>query len=145
MNHADHVTTLGHFTWPEFLVSKDYPELLGGFFLTDQDKAIIRLGVQSILDPIRESFGVPYILTSAKRSPALNAAVGGSEGSDHLTANAVDGFLKGMSPWTVFVAAMQMDLPFRQLIYYPKAATPFVHISWNIPGKVYKHEAKIAG
>lgn len=42
-----------------------------------------------VLQPIRERFG-PIRLTSGYRSPALNAAIGGSRTSAHMTGQAAD-------------------------------------------------------
>ena len=42
------------------------------------------------LNPLREAWGSPIRVNSGYRSPALNAAVGGSKTSAHLKGNAVD-------------------------------------------------------
>lgn len=44
----------------------------------------------SILEPIREHVGGPVTVVSGYRSPALNAAVGGSPRSQHLRGEAAD-------------------------------------------------------
>lgn len=45
----------------------------------------------AMLERIREALGgVPIIITSGYRCPALNKAIGGSKSSDHLQAFAVD-------------------------------------------------------
>ncbi|MFH2075511.1 MAG: D-Ala-D-Ala carboxypeptidase family metallohydrolase [Pseudomonadota bacterium] len=138
-----YVTSKMFFAWNEFLVSDSHPELVKKFFLTAHDKKVIQLGVQAILDPLREHFNKPYRITSGKRSAALNEAVGGATTSDHLTANAVDGFVEGVDSLELFKTILEMQLPYREVIYYPKAEVPFVHVSWNIPGKFYRHDAKI--
>lgn len=43
-----------------------------------------------LLQPIRDHFGVPIKVTSGYRSPALNAAIGGSETSFHAHGMAAD-------------------------------------------------------
>lgn len=43
-----------------------------------------------VLDPVREEWEEPIIVTSGYRVPILNKAVGGSETSDHMTGEAVD-------------------------------------------------------
>ena len=45
---------------------------------------------QLTLDPIREEWKEPIIVTSGFRVPILNRVVGGSEVSDHMTGEAVD-------------------------------------------------------
>jgi len=43
-----------------------------------------------MLERIRATLGVPVIVTSGYRSPAVNAAVGGVTSSDHLAGQAAD-------------------------------------------------------
>lgn len=123
-------------------MSDEHPDLCSKFFLTDYDKKNITLGVQSILDPWRLRHpDNPVFLLSAKRSPELNEAVGGSANSDHLTANAVDLRVKGMSAEEFYCSLIHYFDKTRQLILYPNKQ--FVHLSWNIPGKFFKNETMI--
>lgn len=46
--------------------------------------------VTNVLDPIREAWGAPIIVTSGYRSKALNKAVGGAATSQHLNGEAAD-------------------------------------------------------
>lgn len=46
--------------------------------------------VDNILDPLREAWGQPIIVTSGYRCPTLNKAVGGKPTSQHTTGEAVD-------------------------------------------------------
>lgn len=43
-----------------------------------------------VLEDIREEFGSPIVVTSAFRTPLVNAAVGGVPNSHHLTGRAAD-------------------------------------------------------
>lgn len=45
---------------------------------------------QQFLEPLREHFGIPVIISSGYRCPALNRAVGGVSNSQHLTGEAAD-------------------------------------------------------
>lgn len=45
---------------------------------------------ETILQPIRDSYGKPIIVTSGYRCPKLNKAVGGSSTSQHLKGEAAD-------------------------------------------------------
>lgn len=45
---------------------------------------------RNILQPVREAFGEPIIVSSGYRSYALNKAVGGASNSDHLSGAAAD-------------------------------------------------------
>ena len=54
-----------------------------------QEEKLIRL-VDHILDPLREAWGAPIIVTSGFRCPRLNAAVGGARHSQHCLGEAAD-------------------------------------------------------
>lgn len=127
-----------YFTYGEFKVSADYPHVASEIALSTGDKDNIRLGVEGILDPLRDDVGRPIIVLSGVRSGRLNRLVGGNQFSDHLTANAAD-ITSPVGAKKLYVRAKKLHLPYRQLIWYP--ADNFVHISWNIPGKRFKHEA----
>ena len=46
--------------------------------------------IDKILDPLREAYGKPIIVTSGYRCPKLNKAVGGSTSSQHMKGMAAD-------------------------------------------------------
>lgn len=46
--------------------------------------------VDHILDPLREAWGKPIIVTSGYRCPKLNKAVGGAASSQHMLGQAAD-------------------------------------------------------
>jgi len=46
--------------------------------------------VKNVLDPLREEWGAPIIVTSGYRSVRLNAAVGGARSSQHVYGQAAD-------------------------------------------------------
>lgn len=46
--------------------------------------------VDNVLDPLREKFGQPIIVTSGYRCEKLNSAVGGAKGSQHTLGEAAD-------------------------------------------------------
>lgn len=128
-----------NFNLNEFKVSKDHPELASKIVFSPMDIMTIRVLALECLQPIRDSYGSIQIL-SGKRSAELNTAVGGAKDSDHLTANAadivsLDSSLLAVMEWIV----NKSGIPYRQVIYYPNEK--FIHISCNIPGKAYKHEA----
>ena len=60
--------------------------------------------IETLLDPIREAWGAPIIITSGYRSDALNKAVGGSKTSAHRYGLAVDVVPKNMADIDEFAA-----------------------------------------
>lgn len=91
--------------------------------------------VTHILDPLREAYGKPIRVNSGYRSPALNAAIGGSKTSDHMNGKAAD--ITGGSRkenQKLFDLIQKLKLPFDQLIFEKgnrKEGPDWVHVSWN--------------
>lgn len=86
-----------------------------------------------VLDPIREKYGKPIIVTSGYRSQFLNNLVGGVSTSQHLFGLAAD--LRCDDPKVLFDLIAESDFPFDQLIYYQKRR--FVHVSYS---PTYRHQ-----
>lgn len=92
-----------------------------------------RLAV-NVLDPIREAWGQPLIVTSGFRSPQLNVAVGGVPTSHHMEGYAVDVTIpywstKKVSELFNLITSMAEEGIIRidQVIYYRKKK--IIHIS----------------
>lgn len=94
--------------------------------------------VENLLDPIRERFAVPMIITSGYRCKRVNKLVGGVDNSQHMKGKAVDfcfaGFSKKEMAAAFFEIAEQFD--FDQLIYYKKKG--IIHISYNSNNNRYQ-------
>lgn len=86
-----------------------------------------------ILDPVREMYGKPIVVTSGFRTSFLNRLVGGVSTSQHMQGLAAD--LRCDDPKALFDLIAESDLPFDQLIYYQKKK--FVHVSYS---PTYRHE-----
>lgn len=118
----------------EFAVSEDYPELAKLITFTEQDALKAFYLSATILQPIRNRYGIVKNL-SGKRPPALNQRVGGAEHSDHLWngSSCADDFtlpegnLKDCYQWI----QNAMPFAFGQLILYPKKN--FIHVSLPTP------------
>ena len=92
----------------------------------------LRLLVDNVLDPLREAWGKPIIVTSGFRSRMLNNIVGGASNSQHTTGMAAD--IRTLSDLPsenekLFDLAQELDLPFDQLIDEYKYN--WVHISYS--------------
>lgn len=87
--------------------------------------------VDNLLDPIRERFAVPMIVTSGYRCKRLNKLVGGVENSQHMKGEAVDFCFAGFSKKDMAAAFFKIaeEFDFDQLIYYKKKG--IIHISYN--------------
>lgn len=97
--------------------------------------------VDELLDPIREHFATPMIVTSGYRCQYLNELVGGEIDSQHRTGKAVDFYFDGFTAMEMLKAFFEISVEFDydQLIYYKKRH--FIHISYN--GKRNRHQAFI--
>lgn len=84
-----------------------------------------------VLDPLREAWGKPIIVTSGYRSYAANKAVGGVATSSHLTGRAAD--ITTGNPTDnrrLYQLAQDLGLPYFELIG-KKYDYKWLHISYN--------------
>ncbi len=96
----------------------------------------LRLLCVKVLEPVRQHFGRPVVISSGYRSPALNRAIGGARNSQHTTGEAADFEIPGAS--NVEVARwMWAKLNYDQLIlefYTPgQPNSGWVHVSYCQP------------
>ena len=87
--------------------------------------------VDNLLDPIRERFVVPMVITSGYRCEKVNKMVGGVDNSQHMKGKAVDFCFAGFSKKEMAAAFFEIaeEFDFDQLIYYKKKG--IIHISYN--------------
>lgn len=88
--------------------------------------------IERVLDPLREAYGKPIIVTSGYRCPALNKAVGGSPTSDHMTGCAADIVGTPNRPEEnkhLFYLIQSLGLDFDQLIDEKNGS--WVHVSFR--------------
>lgn len=97
----------------------------------------LRMLAWAILEPVRDHFGKPAIVTSGYRSPKVNALVGGSATSQHMQCEAVDFIIPGVSTVAI-VEWIKANLVYDQLIlegHNPKVpGSGWVHCSLNFDG-----------
>jgi len=88
-----------------------------------------------ILEPLLEKF--PKLsVTSGFRGPELNAAVGGSDGSQHKLGQAADlDFGSAQANWEAYkyLAFAPHSIPFGQVIFEKQGGRPWVHVSLGQP------------
>lgn len=88
--------------------------------------------VLNVLQPLRDAWGKPIIVTSGYRCPLLNKAVGGVVNSQHMTGQAADIVPQGRNPADIrrlFQMVQKLNLPFDQLINEHNFS--WVHVSWS--------------
>lgn len=79
-----------------------------------------------VLQPIRDHFNSPVIITSGLRVFDLNRKIGGSENSQHLLGEAADFYIPNFNNETIFKEISSRDICcFGQLILEPS----WIHIS----------------
>lgn len=116
-------------------LTKSNPEILSlGITNVPTPEAIENLTriAKEILQPIRDHFKVPVIVTSGYRSLEYNKAIGGSQGSQHMRGEAVDIDL-GEKNGEVFWWCVQ-NLHFDQILWEfgtppPNGNPDWIHIS----------------
>lgn len=91
---------------------------------------------EHVLEPVRTHFDRPVIIHSGYRSPAVNAAIGGSKTSQHMKGEAADFHVSGFSVYEVANWLSEtLEVFYDQLIlenYVPGIATSgWVHCSFR--------------
>lgn len=131
-----------YFTFTELLRSEtaiksgiaNMPFMTGEYAVYNNLEAL----VENLLDPIREKFATPMIITSGYRCERLNDLVGGEKNSQHRQGKAADFRFAGFTAKEMIQAFFEISETFDydQLIYYKKRR--FIHISYN--GAKNRHE-----
>lgn len=94
-------------------------------------KKAIKALVDNVLQPLRDALESTVIIDSGYRCQKLNELVGGVETSQHRKGEAGDTRSPFYTPLEVARKAVEMKLPYDQLILYPT----FVHFSHKLKGK----------
>ena len=88
--------------------------------------------VDNILDPLREAWGAPIIVSSGYRCPKLNNAVGGAKTSQHMYGQAADIRTVSDKPSEnkkLFDLIIKLNLPYDQLI--DEYGFNWIHVSYS--------------
>lgn len=116
----------------------------------DTHKANLIESAKNLWQPVRDILGVPMIVSSGYRSPALNRAVGGSSTSAHSHGFAID-FTAPRFGNTRAVAkklAAELkacDIKFDQLILeFPDSISTWIHLGYKAPNGRQRGQLLIA-
>lgn len=96
------------------------------------------------LEPLREAWGAPIIVTSGFRCPEVNKGVGGTANSQHLRGEAADILPKNLKDITKLYMLANKICDFDQLLFeYNKSdgKVRCIHISTKIDPKQNRHYA----
>lgn len=88
--------------------------------------------IEKVLDPLREAYGAPIIVTSGYRCEKLNRLVGGAASSQHVKGEAVDIRTVSDKPEDnkkLYDLILKLKLPFDQLIN--EYGYDWVHVSYG--------------
>ena len=100
--------------------------------------AALQLLVTNVLDPLREEWGAPIIVTSGYRSPQLNVVVGGARSSQHLLGQAADIRPRDPAQFQRLVDFLKAHQLTDQLL----TGNGWLHISWS-PFTTPRHQVRI--
>lgn len=92
----------------------------------------ISLLTKNVLQPIRDHYNLPLIISSGYRSPALNRAVGGAKNSQHMSGEAADFDIPGIDNYEL-AKWIEKELNYDQLIleYYYGGNSGWVHVGYS--------------
>lgn len=119
-----------HFTMSELLKS-DIAEKYNISNIPDKQSLDNMLTlICECLEPIRLYINKPMIISSGYRSPRLNGhpLINGTQNSQHVTGQAVDFTIKGMTPKVIIELIKESGVEFDQCI---SEHNLWVHISYN--------------
>ena len=125
-----------HFTIPELTYSTTAHRLGIDNLPSPAAMRNLMLLTDKVLDPVRELWGRPLVVTSGYRCTELNRQVGGVNGSQHLTGLAADLVTLGcnkLSNYRLYEMIKASAIPFDQLIAEGRNGNTcaWVHVSWS--------------
>lgn len=97
----------------------------------EQKSALVDL-IENVLDPLREKFGKPILVSSGYRSKDLNRAVGGAASSQHMKGEAADIYTGTKEGNKELFDIIRKELPFDQVI--DEKDFSWVHVSFKKSG-----------
>ena len=100
---------------------------------SDEIKKNLTLFINTVLDPIREDWGSPIIVSSGYRCPELNKAVGGVKTSGHMYGYCADLQVKGdLRKFSNFVIEWMKEhqMKYDELLFEKSGNVTWLHFCW---------------
>ena len=103
---------------------------------SDKIKKNLTLFINTVLDPIREDWGSPIIVSSGYRCPELNKAVGGANTSGHQYGYCADLQVKGGMKKIrelanfIFEWMKEHQMKYDQIIWEKSGNVTWLHFCW---------------
>ena len=103
---------------------------------SDNIKKNLTLFIEKVLDPIREDWGGPIIVSSGYRCPELNKAVGGVNTSGHMYGYCADLQVKGGMKMIrkladfIFEWMKNHQMKFDELLFEHSGGVTWLHFCW---------------
>jgi len=95
----------------------------------------LRTLCEKVLQPVRDHFGVPIIITSGYRCPDLNDVVKGATSSQHMKGEAADFKIRAPNMQLYDIYMWMVDnLQFDQLIWEVRPNSKWIHVSYKANG-----------
>ena len=121
-----------HFTLNELMKSQTALRL--GLDNTPDNDALEALTAlcENVLEPVREHYGLPVVVSSGYRSPAVNKAIGSKSTSQHTKGEAADIEIPGIDNLELYYwIAINADFDQAILEYYNgEPSSGWVHVSY---------------
>lgn len=121
-----------NFHLSEFLISQTASRLQLDNTPTNAVIKNLKLLCENILQPVREHYQKPVIISSGYRSPAVNRAVGGSSRSQHRFGQAADFTIPSVDNWDL-AQWIWKNLNYDQLIleFYTGGNSGWIHVGYS--------------
>ena len=121
-----------NFHLSEFLISQTASRLRIDNTPTELVIKNLKLLSEKVLQPIRDYYQKPVIISSGYRSPAVNRAVGGSTRSQHQFGQAADFTIPSVDNWDL-ANWIWKNLNYDQLIleFYTGGNSGWIHVGYS--------------
>ena len=109
---------------------------------TEEIVSNLRHLCENVLEPLRQHFGQPVVISSGYRCPTLNRAVGGAKTSQHMTGEAADIRVPDSATGMKWFTWMMEHLKYDQLIKERATMSSrsfWIHVSLKAHGQQRQH------